>query len=100
MLENAIYSILSPEGFAAIVWKDSKMAPKASEIMKITAMDLYEYKLIDGIIPEGKNCIDDIKKVLDKELQRLSKYKKEELLYNRYNKYRNIDGLYRPEVAN
>ncbi len=98
MLENAVYSILSPEGFAAIVWKDSKMAPEACDMMKITAMDLYEYKLIDGIISEGKNCIDDIKKVLDKELTRLCKYKEDELLYNRYNKYRKIDGMYRPQM--
>ena len=42
MLENAIYSILSPEGFASILWKDSKKAPDAARVMKITAADLYE----------------------------------------------------------
>lgn len=96
MLENSIYSILSPEGFAAIVWKDAKMAPEASDMMKITAMDLYKYKLIDGIIPEGKECINEIKQVINTELMRLSKYKKEELINNRYKKYRDIDGAYKP----
>lgn len=52
MLENAIYSILSPEGFASILWKDSKKAPEAAKVMKITAADLYEQGLIEEIIPE------------------------------------------------
>lgn len=52
MLENAIYSILSPEGFASILWKDSKKAPEAAKVMKITAQDLYRMKLIEEIIPE------------------------------------------------
>lgn len=52
MMENAIYSILSPEGFASILWKDSKKAPDAAKVMKITAKDLYEMKLIEQVIPE------------------------------------------------
>ena len=52
MLENATYSILSPEGFASILWKDSGRAREASEVMKITAADLYELHVIDQIIPE------------------------------------------------
>ena len=55
MMENAIYSILSPEGFASILWKDSKKAPEAAKYMKITASDLYERGLIERIIPEGEN---------------------------------------------
>ena len=55
MMENAIYSILSPEGFASILWKDSKKAPEAAKYMKITAADLYERGLIERIIPEGEN---------------------------------------------
>lgn len=54
MLENAVYSILSPEGYATILWKDSSRAKEASEIMKMTAKDLYEFKVIDKIIKEGK----------------------------------------------
>lgn len=52
MLENATYSILSPEGFASILWKDSGRAKEASEVMKITAADLYGLHVIDRIIPE------------------------------------------------
>ena len=55
MMENAIYSILSPEGFASILRKDSKKAPEAAKYMKITASDLYERGLIERIIPEGEN---------------------------------------------
>lgn len=54
MMENAIYSILSPEGFASILWKDSKKAPDAAKYMKITAADLYERGLIERIIPENE----------------------------------------------
>ena len=50
MLENATYSILSPEGFASILWKDSSRAKEAAEVMKMTAADLYEMKVIVGII--------------------------------------------------
>ena len=52
MLENAIYSILSPEGFASILYKDSKKAPDAAKVMKVTAKDLQNLKLIERIIPE------------------------------------------------
>ena len=55
MMENAIYPILSPEGFASILWKDSKKAPEAAKYMKITAADLYERGLIERVIPEGEN---------------------------------------------
>lgn len=53
MLENAIYSILSPEGFATILWKDSKRAKEASRIMKLTAQDLKDYEIIDDIVEES-----------------------------------------------
>ena len=52
MLENATYSILSPEGFASILWKDSSRAKEASEVMKITAQDLEGLKVVEKIIPE------------------------------------------------
>lgn len=52
MLENANYSVLSPEGFASILWKDAARAPEAAEVMKITAADLKELKIIEEIIPE------------------------------------------------
>lgn len=55
MLENSIYSILSPEGFASILWKDSKRASEAAEVMKLTAKDLLELKIIEQVIPEPEH---------------------------------------------
>lgn len=52
MLENSVYSILSPEGFASILWKDSKRASEAAEVMRLTAKDLLELKIIEKVIPE------------------------------------------------
>lgn len=96
MLENAVYSILSPEGFASIMWKDSKRVEEASKIMKITAEELLEYGLIDGIIPEGKKCIYTLKKTLQEELNQLMKLSEPTLLAARYKKYRDIEGKYKP----
>ncbi len=67
MLENAIYSILSPEGYASILWKDASKAKEASDIMKMTAKDLYNFKVIDKIIKEpvrrgSKGCNKSIRK--------------------------------------
>ncbi len=52
MLENAIYSVLSPEGYASIIWKDASLAPKAAEIMKLTSYDLLDFDIIERIIKE------------------------------------------------
>ena len=52
MMENATYTILSPEGFASILWKDSRKAPEAAEVMKVTAAHLKELGIIERIIPE------------------------------------------------
>lgn len=98
MLENAVYSILSPEGFAAIVWKDAKRAAEACDIMKITAGELLEYGLIDGIIPEGKQTLSAIRKMLASEIARLSRLNEQTLVAERYRKYRHIEGEYAPSV--
>ncbi len=98
MLENAVYSILSPEGFASIIWKDSKRAEEACDIMKITAGELLEYGLIDGIIPEGKQTLPVIRKMLATELARLGKMSEQMLVAERYRKYRHIEGEYAPSV--
>lgn len=98
MLENAVYSILSPEGFAAIVWKDAKRAAEACDIMKITAGELLEYGLIDGIIPEGKQTLSAIRKMLASEIARLSRLSEQALVAERYRKYRHIEGEYAPSV--
>ena len=52
MLENSVYSILSPEGFASILWKDSAKAKEAAEVMKLTARDLYKAGIVEKVIPE------------------------------------------------
>lgn len=101
MLQNAVYSILSPEGFASILWKDSSRAEEAAEMMKITADDLLRIGVIDKIIkePDGaaqKNAdviASDIKNELSASLSVLKGKSTDELLRNRYNKYRNI-GIY------
>ncbi len=96
MLENATYSILSPEGFASILWKDSGRAKEASEIMKITAQDLYRLKVIDRIIPEFGGADDISKKAIGSYLRDqiclfLEKYdgkNKEEIALERYERFR------------
>ena len=74
MLENAVYSILSPEGFASILWKDSKKAPEAAKVMKITAADLYEHGLIEQVIPEQEpasaETLPAITEVMTREMKR------------------------------
>lgn len=98
MLENATYSILSPEGFAAILWKDSKRAPEAAKVMKIIAEDLKNLNIIDKIIPEKQNPTDEDKYQLIKELKQdiiefIDKNKdksKEEIVNERYSRFRNM----------
>lgn len=96
MLENAVYSILSAEGFASILWKDESRAQEAAELMECTAEDLYQKKLIDGIIseaPEGFNqniqhTTRLIKDVIRHDLSYLRKLKVNRLLQERYMKFR------------
>jgi acetyl-CoA carboxylase carboxyl transferase subunit alpha len=52
MLENAIYSVISPEGCAGILWRDKAKAPEAAEVMRLTATDIQELGVIDGVVPE------------------------------------------------
>jgi len=74
MMENAIYSVLSPEGFASILWKDSKRAGEAAGVMKITARELYELGIIERVIPEEqpacKKTLPAIASYLDQVLSR------------------------------
>lgn len=69
MLENSIYSILSPEGFATILWKDSKKAEQASKVMKITAADLLELGMIEKIIKEPDGGVENDKDTVIKDLK-------------------------------
>lgn len=93
MLEHAVYSILSPEGFATILWKDSSRAAEASDRMKLTAQDLKRYGLIDGIIPENQRLFRNVEDVLEKELSRLKKMSRKSLVNSRYEKFRTLDGM-------
>ncbi|GHU41784.1 acetyl-coenzyme A carboxylase carboxyl transferase subunit alpha [Bacilli bacterium] len=87
MLENAMYSILSPEGFATILWKDSSRAPEAAELLKITSKDLLKNGVIDKIIPEDKT-IAILKAALITELDSLSKLTTDALVEARYQRFR------------
>ncbi|WP_170924916.1 acetyl-CoA carboxylase carboxyl transferase subunit alpha [Candidatus Enterococcus clewellii] len=96
MLEHTIYAILSPEGFASILWKDGSRAKEAAELMKITAKELKELTVIDRIIPEEVNgeALEQVKinrmiqKALIGKLTELSALSKEELIENRYQRFR------------
>ena len=98
MMENATYSILSPEGFASILWKDSKMAPEASEVMKITASDLYHLRIIERIItepvPASLDNLGEIAEELKKEMKsflcRMDKKNPEEIAALRYERFRRM----------
>lgn len=98
MMENAIYSILSPEGFASILWKDSKKAADAARVMKITAADLCEMGLIEDVIPEKQPACADtmpeiagiIREKLSAFLNRYENMKPEELAEQRYQRFRRI----------
>ena len=98
MLENAVYSILSPEGFASILYKDSSKASEAAENMKMTAQDLKEFGVIDKIISEPKNGAqeelsavkNDLKMYIVKAINELRKFSKEELIEKRYEKFRKM----------
>lgn len=87
MLENAMYSILSPEGFATILWKDSSRAPEAAELLKITSKDLLKNGVIDKIISE-ENTIDILRAALITELDTLSSLTLDELVEARYQRFR------------
>lgn len=87
MLENAMYSILSPEGFATILWKDSSRASEAAELLKITSKDLLKNGVIDKIISE-ENTIDILKAALITELDTLSQLTLDELVEARYQRFR------------
>lgn len=90
MLENAIYSILSPEGYASIVWKDGSKVQEAAEEMKLTAKDLYDFHVIDTIIKEDKNIFKNIRKEIITQLDQLKDKTGKEIRDERYTKFRNM----------
>ena len=96
MLENAIYSILSPEGYSSILWKDGSRFKEAAEKMRLTAEDLYDLNIIDKIIKEPKGedsfnkIANNLKKEIKKSIDEMQSFTKEELVQNRYDKFRKM----------
>lgn len=101
VMENAYYSVISPEGCAAILWKDRLKAPEAAEVLKLTAKNLLGLGLIDEEIPEPlggahrdpEKAAQAIKKVIKKALKELKSIPKEELLKLRYEKFRKMGAV-------
>lgn len=95
MLEYSIYSVISPEGCASILYRDASQAPQAAESLKLTAPDLVNFKLVDGIIPEPLGgahrepdiCAQRVRETVLKALSRLNALSAEELLAQRHRKY-------------
>ena len=98
MLENAYYSVIAPESCAAIIWRDASKAPLAAAALRMTAMDLLEMKLIDGIVPEGPGgahlesdtAIAELRATLRDALAELVLLSPRQILEERYNKFRNM----------
>ena len=98
MMENATYSILSPEGFASILWKDGKRAKEASEVMKITAKDLKKLQIIEKVIrePESANeenlpeIAEEIREDLDGFLRKSCQKTREQIVEERYERFRRM----------
>lgn len=106
ILEHAYYSVISPEGCAAILWKDRAYASKAAEALKLTAKNLLKLGLVDEIVPEPLGgahrdpggMAAGLKKCLIKNIQELRRYPVDTLLQNRYHKFRAM-GIFKTEPA-
>ncbi len=102
MMENAVYSVISPEGCAGILWRDGAKAPEAAEALKITAPDLLKLGAIDEIVSEPKAgahknkdaAIKAVKKAVVKALKELSAVEIDDLVEGRYNKIRSYGNFY------
>ena len=92
MLENSIYAVLSPEGFASILWKDGTRAMEAAELMKITSHELLEMEVVDKVISERglstKELLARVKNELQTEIEQLKQLSLEKLLEERYQRFR------------
>ena len=97
-MENAVYSVISPEACAAILWRDAGEAPRAAEALKMTARDLLELSVVDRVIEEPiggahrepSGTIRAVKDVLIEELEQLSSRTSEQLLQQRYERFRQL----------
>jgi acetyl-CoA carboxylase carboxyl transferase subunit alpha len=106
MMENSVYSVISPEGCASIMWRDATKKELAAQAMRITASDLSELGIVDGIVPEppggahrdheaAANLLDN---ALRKSLEELKKLPAEEMVALRYKKFRNMAQFYRVDA--
>lgn len=92
MLENAVYSVITPEGCASILWKDASKTKEAAECLKLTAEDLYRLQVIERIIPEGETMFDELKMQLYDTYCSLKGKPGALLAQERYARFRNIGG--------
>ena len=107
MLENAIYSVISPESCAAIIWRDSAKAALAADALKLTATDLMRLGLIDAVVPEpGDGAHSDhdaaaarLREALRDQLDQLSAFSAGQLIEDRYKKFRMMGSFFREETA-
>lgn len=107
MLENAIYSVISPNGAASILWKDASKADQAAEAMKITAKDLKAFGIIEEIVPEPKGgahldpatTAEAVKTAIWRHLDELSAMTPEALVEDRYRKFRSVGKFAAPELV-
>ncbi len=94
MLENAVYSVISPEGCASILWKDSAKVKEAAACLRMTAEDLLRFGVIEKIIPEGRENFEEVYRILRTDLyetfSRNQKLPVEKLLDGRYNRFRRM----------
>jgi acetyl-CoA carboxylase carboxyl transferase subunit alpha len=103
MLENAYYSVIAPESCAAIIWRDSGKAPLAAAALRLTAPDLLEMRLIDGIVPEPsggahldpESTAQALRTTLKQALQELRGQSPQAVIEERYNKFRNMGNFFR-----
>lgn len=108
ILEHAYYSVISPEGCAAILWKDRAKAPDAAEALKLTSNDLIKLGIVDRIIPEplggahrdSAKTAETLKQFLTEELNRLKEMPISRLVENRYKRYRNLGVFSEEEKTN
>jgi acetyl-CoA carboxylase carboxyl transferase alpha subunit/acetyl-CoA carboxylase carboxyl transferase beta subunit len=98
MLENAVYSVLSPEGFASILWKDSSRSKEAARVMKLTSQDIMQAGVADAVVPEGSKplvppcteVVERLDEAIADALSELAEMGSEQLVEQRYRKFRSI----------
>src|SRR5205823_3027651 len=107
MLENSIYSVISPESCAAIIWRDSGKAELAAAALKLTAPDLLRLGIVDGIIPEPEGgahlnvdqAADELRTTVRESLSELSRFSPQQLISERYEKFRKMGNFFTEGLA-